>query len=115
MKSTFSTLFHVGYIRGLGLVALAILFCMWMPHSADGQTTTGRILGSVHDSQDAAVVGAKLTITDTQRNSVRTTVTDENGDYLVADLQPSTYKVLIEAKGFNSYQAGSVLIEVGKD
>jgi hypothetical protein len=99
---------------GLGLVAgLAIL--LWVPSRAESQTTTGRILGSVHDSQDAAIVGAKVTITDTLRNTARTTVTDDGGDYIVSDLQPSTYKVFVEAKGFNGFQAAGILLEVGKD
>src|SRR5208282_5140679 len=68
------------------------------------QTTTGRILGGVHDAQDAAIVGAKLTITDVLRGTTRTLVTDESGDYVAADLPPSTYKVHIEAKGFNSFE-----------
>jgi Carboxypeptidase regulatory-like domain/TonB-dependent Receptor Plug Domain len=94
---------------------LALLISLWVPGTLLAQTTTGRILGTVHDSQDAAISGAKVTTTDTQRNIVRTTMTDESGDYAVADLQPSTYKVLVEAKGFNSYQAAGVLLEVGKD
>src|SRR5277367_2463164 len=90
----------------LGLTAV-------LPVSA--QSTSGRILGSVRDQSNAAIAGATVTVTDISRNSVRTTVTDEAGDYVVADLQPSTYKVLIEAKGFNGFQADGVLIEVGKD
>jgi Carboxypeptidase regulatory-like domain/TonB dependent receptor len=79
------------------------------------QTTTGRIVGSVHDQQDAAISGAKVTVTDTLRNSARTTLSDEAGDYVVADLPPSTYKVYIEAKGFNTFQADGILLEVSKD
>jgi len=79
------------------------------------QTTTGRILGSVHDSQDAAIIGAKITVTDVQRGITRVLATDETGEYVAADLQPSTYKVFIEAKGFNSYEAADLLLEVGKD
>ena len=117
MTSFFRSMFFGGCFRRPVVVAPAFLaiLLVWMPFTALGQTTTGRILGSVHDSQDEAVGGAQVTVTDTQRNSVRTTVTDEGGDYVVPDLQPSTYKVLIEAKGFNSFQAPSILIEVGKD
>jgi hypothetical protein len=115
MKSVFRSLFHFGRTGWPVLIVPAILaVVLSMPTAASGQTT-GRILGSVHDSQDAAIAGAKVTVTDTQRNTMRTTVTDEVGEYAVPDLPPSTYKVLIEAKGFNSYQAASVLIEVGKD
>ncbi|MGB2626796.1 MAG: carboxypeptidase-like regulatory domain-containing protein, partial [Candidatus Acidiferrum sp.] len=115
MKSSFRSL-HAGRlsVHAAILVAAFVILFVGMPSPLSGQTT-GRVLGSVHDPQDAAIVGAKITVTDTQRNTVRTTLTDETGDYVVADLQPSTYKVLIEAKGFNTYVVSSVLIEVGKD
>src|SRR5580658_6614949 len=77
--------------------------------------STGRILGSVHDQQDSAIAGARVTVTDTLRNISHSTVTDGTGDYLVGDLPPSTYKVSIESQGFNAFQATNILVEVGKD
>src|SRR6202047_4859500 len=79
------------------------------------QSATGRILGSVHDQQDSAIAGARVTITDTLRNISHATVTDDAGDYVVADLQPSTYKVFVEAQGLNGFQAPGITLEVGKD
>src|SRR6201987_4103859 len=79
------------------------------------QTTTGRILGSVRDTQDAAIVGARVTVTDTFRGTSRALTTDEAGDYLAADLQPSTYRVFIEAQGFNSFEGKDIHLEVTKD
>src|ERR1700719_1681421 len=79
------------------------------------QSVNGRILGSVHDQQDSAVAGARVTVTDTLRNISHATVTDDAGDFVVDDLQPSTYKVVVEAQGFNGFQAQSVPVEVGKD
>jgi hypothetical protein len=79
------------------------------------QTTTGRLLGSVHDSQDAAIVGAKITVSDLQRGTTRVVTTDETGEYVAANLPPSSYKVFIEAKGFNSFERTNLLLEVAKD
>src|SRR6266404_5183988 len=101
----------LSFIRLAAIAALTMLACS----SLRAQSTAGRIIGGVHDQQDAAVAAAKITVTDTLRNTSRTALTDESGDYVVADLQPSTYKVVIEANGFNSFQAPSVLLEVGKD
>jgi len=97
------------------LVGLATSIAFLAGSALRAQSTAGRILGSVHDQQDAAVAGAKVTVTDTLRNITRSTVTDVAGDYAVADLQPSTYKVAIEAQGFNGFQAPAILLEVGKD
>jgi hypothetical protein len=83
--------------------------------SLSAQTTSGRIVGTVSDAQGGAIAGAKITVTDTQRNVTRTAVSGEDGEYLVVDLQPSTYRVVVEAKGFSTFRAQGVLIEVGKD
>ncbi len=71
---------------------------------AKAQSTSGRIIGTVRDQQEAIVAGAKVTVTDTLRNIAHAAVTDENGEYLVGDLQPSLYKVNIEQRGFNGFQ-----------
>lgn len=116
MRSRFGT----AVLRGcsvwkLFLAVAAFVFFLCVSLTVHSQTTTGRVLGSVHDSQDAAIVGAKVTVTDTLRGTTRVVSTDETGEYVAADLPPSTYKVFIEAKGFNSYAANEVLLEVGKD
>jgi len=98
-------------IAGLALLVLGTAFSPL----AWAQGTTGRILGSVHDTQDTAIVGAKITITDVLRGATRTLFSDDDGDYLASDLQPSTYRVFIEAKGFTSFDRKDVTLEVAKD
>jgi hypothetical protein len=98
----------------LTFTVLAILILSG-PTGARGQGINGRILGSVHDQQGAAVSGATVTATDTLRNISRTAVSDESGDYVFPDLEPSTYRILVEQKGFNGFRTDGVLLEVGKD
>src|SRR5277367_4502992 len=92
-----------------------VAFAFVAATAVHAQSVNGRILGSVHDQQDSAVAGARVTVTDTLRNISHATVTDDAGDYVVDDLLPSTYKVVVEAQGFNGFQAQSVPVEVGKD
>src|SRR5579862_3336728 len=80
-----------------------------------GQTFTGRILGTIHDTQGAAVVGAAVTITDVQRGVARTLTTDSAGQFLAADLIPGDYKVRVEANGFNAVEQQGVNVEVARD
>jgi hypothetical protein len=102
-------------LRRFAFATLPLLLVAVMSLPAAAQTSTGRILGTVHDAQDAAVPGAKVTITDTQRGISRVVVTDAAGEYVASELQPSTYKVLIEAKGFNTFERKEILVEVAKD
>jgi len=94
------------------LAAVAITFL----GAADyAQSINGRILGSVHDQQDAAIVGAALTITDVQRGISRAIKTDESGDYFAPDLTPGEYTIRVEAAGFTSVERQHIVLEVAKD
>jgi len=82
---------------------------------AEAQSTTGRILGAVTDQSGAAVAGATVTVTDTQRGATRTLTTDETGTFVAAELQPGAYKIRAGAKGFKSAERPNVQIEVATD
>ncbi len=94
------------------LLATCLLLCTV---SALAQTTAGRILGTLTDPSGAAVSGATVIVTDVQRGTSRTLTTDEAGAYAAPDLQPGTYKIHVEARGFKSVERTSVQIEVATD
>jgi Carboxypeptidase regulatory-like domain/TonB dependent receptor len=75
----------------------------------------GRILGTVTDQTGAVLPGATVTITDTQRGVARTLTTDAAGEYNAPTLNPGTYTVRVEAKGFKVLARQNVLLEVGKE
>ena len=102
--------------RGLALcipscLALFLLFSA----ATFSQSNTGRILGSVHDQQDAAIVGAQVVITDVQRGVSRTLATDESGEYVAPELPPGVYTVRVEAAGFKAVERPNIQLEVAKD
>src|SRR5258708_35476664 len=80
-----------------------IVFCLTAGvngPTARGQAVFGSIFGTVTDSQGAAVVGAKVTVTSVNKSTVVETTTNESGNYTVTHLIPDVYKVLIEAQSF---------------
>jgi hypothetical protein len=79
------------------------------------QSTAGRILGTVTDQSGAAVSGATVVVNDVQRGVSRTLATDDSGEYVAADLQPGTYKIRVEFKGFKTAERPNVVIEVATD
>ena len=89
--------------------------CFCSRVSALAQSTAGRILGTLTDQSGAAVAGATVVVTDVQRGTSRTITTDESGAYAAPDLQPGTYKIHVEAKGFKSVERANVQIEVATD
>ena len=94
---------------------LATFMLLALPVPAPAQSTTGRILGTVTDPSGAAVAGATLAIMDVQRGTSRTVTSDESGGYVAPDLQPGTYKIRVEMKGFKTTERPNVVIEVATD
>src|SRR3984885_2523190 len=98
-------------IRILGLVSLALALCLPLP----AQTTTGQILGSVTDPTGAGIAGAAVLVTDTQHGTTRAATTGPSGDFAGPELEPGTYKIRAEAKGFRTVERPNIVIEVAQD
>src|SRR6266403_69723 len=79
------------------------------------QGSSGRILGTVTDQSGGVVAGATVTITDPERGVTKTLVTNEPGEYNAPTLNPGTYKVRVEAKGFKTVERQNVVLEVGRE
>ncbi|MBZ5581789.1 MAG: carboxypeptidase-like regulatory domain-containing protein [Acidobacteriia bacterium] len=73
---------------------------LWSACVLFAQTNRGGIAGTVTDASGAVVPGAVVTISNLGTNAVRKVITAGNGSYSVQDLDPVTYRVQVEAKGF---------------
>jgi outer membrane receptor protein involved in Fe transport len=76
-------------------------------------TTDGAIGGTVYDTSGGALAGAKITATNTGTNLTRSETSDEKGYFRVANLQPATYTVTIDAQGFAQFRAEQVIVQLG--
>jgi hypothetical protein len=86
----------------LALVAVA-------PHLS-AQTVAGQISGLVTDPSGAAISGAKVVITDVERNVTFRSESNESGFYLVTPLPPGRYKLRAEKSGFRAHVIESIPI-----
>jgi len=98
-------------MRVLGITLTTFL----LSATAFSQSVNGRILGTITDSTGAALPGAAVTITDTQRGTTRNLTADDSGAYVAPNLLPGVYKVRAEAKGFKTVERVSITIEVAQD
>lgn len=73
---------------------------------------TGTILGTVTDSSGAIVSNAKVTVTNTATNVDVRQVTSSSGDYNAPALNPGTYKVTVEAAGFQKSVTSGLTLTV---
>jgi len=65
-----------------------------------GQTSAGRISGSVTDPSGAPVAGTAITILDTDTQEARTVAADAAGFYVATNLPIGHYRVEADQKGF---------------
>src|SRR5262249_23160281 len=72
-------------------------------------------LGSVFDQTQAVVVGAAVTITDTQRGLTRNLTSNDAGEYVATNLLAGTYTVKVSAPGFRIVERRNVPLEVATD
>ena len=98
-------------IRILGTALAVLVFCL----PVFSQGSLGTIRGAIFDQSGGAIAGAAVTVTDVARGTMRTLVVDDTGQYVAASLNPGTYTVRAEFKGFKAVEHSDVLVEVGKD
>ena len=91
----------VGYL--LAVLASPALFA---------QATEGSILGTVTDASGALVSGARVRLTSVETGFVRDTLTNNDGEYVAANLPPGSYTVDAEMTGFKRSQHPAVELTV---
>src|SRR5437879_3902581 len=89
--------------------ALSLTACLILP--ANGQTF-GDITGVVTDPSGAVLVGATVSVTNTQTNATRTAGTNNTGNYSFPALLPGIYSVKVEMAGMQTEIRNGVQLQV---
>lgn len=77
-------------------------------------TRTATLVGTVTDPSGAFVVGAKVTVVNTETQFTYTGETTSNGDYYIPYLVPGPYQLKVEAAGFRTYVRSGIVLRVGE-
>jgi hypothetical protein len=93
-------------------VALLFVSTLSLPLFAQ---TFGSINGEVHDSSGGSIAAAKLTLTNTETNAVRTAVSNESGNYSFPALPPAIYSLTVTKEGFKAITRSNIQIQVQQD
>jgi hypothetical protein len=97
----------------MGALLVAFISCFVQPVAA--QEYRGTVRGVVTDPTHAVVPGAKVTLLNINTNVERTVRTDSGGFYLFDFVIPGTYRVTVEAAGFQKYVQENVIVQVKGD
>jgi hypothetical protein len=84
----------------LSVCLIALLLAVGSP--AWSQETTAAINGTITDPSGAPIAGATVTATDVARGTAYPTQTNTDGAYYLSHIPIGTYRVKVEAKGFQT-------------
>jgi hypothetical protein len=93
---------------------IAFLCCCLPLALANAQSaSSAQISGTVVDPQGAVVPGAKVTATNQATGTGRSVTTTSTGNYVIPNLQPGTYNIAVDAKGFSKGATENVVLNLG--
>jgi Carboxypeptidase regulatory-like domain len=86
-------------------MALILLLTAWIwalsfPVNALGQSGTSSVHGTVLDPQGQVITGASVSLTNEERNFLRTQKSNESGGYAFTAVPPGLYRIEVEVLGF---------------
>ncbi|MBO0800968.1 MAG: carboxypeptidase regulatory-like domain-containing protein [Blastocatellia bacterium] len=89
-----------------------ILALIALSGAASAQVSSGAINGTVHDSNGAVIVGAKVKITQSATSVTREIVTDDHGQFSAPNLRPGEYSVTVTSAGFQRRAFTGIILDV---
>ncbi len=99
------------YTKYFKIISLALpLWIFSLAPAAMAQAVYGSIYGTVTDNTGAVIPNAQITVTDVAKGTTVSAQTDGGGDFRVQHLIPDTYRVDVEAPGFNKSSADNVIV-----
>ena len=97
-------------MKSVYIILMVLLLAGWSWAQSDTQAA---IVGTATDPSGAMVPGANVTATNTSTGFAATATTDEKGDYRFSLLNPGTYKLDVDAHGFERSQIQDIVLNVG--
>ena len=93
-----------------GILFLAGSACIW----AQGESVGARLTGTVLDTAETAVPGARVTLSDPDVGFARQWLTGADGYYVFASIPPGRYQLKVEKQGFKTYLNLNIVMAVGQ-
>ena len=100
--------------RSNKLIVIAMFTSLALLPTANAQTLTGQITGSVVDAGGASVPGADVQLTNELSKQVRTFQSGSNGAFSFPSLISGTYDVHVSKQGFKAYDSKGIVLASGE-
>src|SRR6266498_527851 len=96
---------------GRALCAILTLVCLCLPNAAL-TLSTATLTGRVTDSNAAAIVGVKVDANNIDTNVTFSTVTNDEGMFVIPNLLPGRYRIFVHKDGFQTIVKPDVVLHV---
>jgi len=96
--------------RSVTWIAMAVLIA---PAGYAQTVAIAQISGVVSDESGGALPGVEVQVTQTATGATRVVITDERGEYVLANLPIGPYKLEAKLQGFNAYERSGITLTVG--
>ena len=97
-------------VEGVVLLASIALF---VPRAGAQAVAVAEVAGVVSDPSGAPIEGAAVRMTETNKQVVHNTNTDDQGRYTLPNLPVGPYQLDVGANGFKSYVQSGIILQVG--
>ncbi|MBS1822148.1 MAG: TonB-dependent receptor [Acidobacteria bacterium] len=102
--------------RSSGLLSILGLLCMaLLATSGNAQSIQGSVIGNVHDSANAVIPNAAVTLTNVDEGTSRTATTGPDGNYRFIDAKAGHYTVQVTAPGFAKWSVTGATLAARQD
>jgi len=98
----------------LALSAIVILGVCVKPTYAQVGAASAQLNGAVRDASGGSVAKASVTLRNTETNRAYSTVSNENGLYVLANVPPGRYELTADATGFAKSTLTGIELTVGQ-
>ena len=96
------------------IAAILLAVVLAISGLATAQERFGGLSGSVTDTSGGAMPGVTVVLTNGESGAIRSTVTNAEGRYNLADLVPGRYTVRFELTGFKTAELKDISVQLGK-
>jgi hypothetical protein len=95
-------------------ILFVIASLLLLSFTANAQTITGSVSGTIADSTGGVIPGATVTISGDKTGQARTIATDSEGRFNFAALQPGAYSLKVEHQGFQTLEQKGVVLSANE-
>lgn len=91
-------------------IFLLIFVLVYCCQSAQAQGLTGQISGTLNDSNGSVVPNAKIDAINQKTGQTRTVNSDSEGNFIITQLLPGTYALVVSANGFKKLEQQGIVL-----